>query len=545
MLVRRILLVLPVLLLFIASGVIFLAAHAPRTWASHWASPVSVTGGAGPAEYGASHGPSGWDVLWVDDNRNALVLSEAADRYRRVTVDQGDVTEPSLLWFGDNELGAWVHNSNGESAVMALERSASGRMRIFTVVRGLQPIEHPYVFQTGSDRFGIVFSWQKRGNFENYISWVRVGSTRASTPLRLDSAQFYSFYPRAVAGPSGNFGVLYLDQCCQQTIWYVLYRAYDHSGRPIGPTRPLLTITGYNSNRGIPSQWGEDLHADAAGNVWGAFAGDAGIWIFEADQRGNIIRGPKLQDPQVGAPGAVDLAPTDNGGYLLWEEQYDLGSFVDSQKFDVNLRPVGGSERVVYGSGSQTNPHAQVVGGKIDVMWQTVSRGSTSTFDVSQSRSTVQPTVAQRLGLGLGNPWGELAILLVSALGLATLTATLNIILVLAIGFVGWLALRLLSRVRSRWTVYACLLTLALYYIFVTPGGPLFFLDTIPSLGLAAMPFGFIAAAGALGFVSWVGGVGLRRIDDVYRAGIMAYLGVYFFAFLEAAVFIQQRLGYI
>ena len=59
------------------------------------------------------------------------------------------------------------------------------------------------------------------------------------------------------------------------------------------------------------------------------------------------------------------------------------------------------------------------------------------------------------------------------------------------------------------------------------------------------MPFGFIAAAGALGFVTWVGGVGLRRIDDLYRAGIMAYLGVYFFAFLEAAVFIQQRLGYI
>ena len=545
MLVRRILLIVPVLLLFVASGIIFLAAHAPRTWASHWASPVSVTEGAGPAEYGAAHGPAGWDLLWVDDNHNTLVLSDAGRLYRRVTVDRGDVTEPSLLRSGSVEFGAWVHNSNGGSSVMALERSAGEPLKTFTVVQGSQPIEHPYVFQAGVNRFGIIFSWQKRGNFENYVSWVNAGSSHASRPLRLDNAQFYSFYPRAVAARSGNFGVLYLDQCCQQTIWNVLYRTYDRSGHPIGRSHLLYQITGYSSNREISPQWGEDLHVDSAGNVWGAFTGDVGIWVFEAGPGGDIIRGPRLLALQAGSTEAVDMAITGRGGYLLWEEQYDLGAFVDSQKFDSNLRAVGSPERVVYGSGSQTNPHAQVVDGKTDVIWQTVSRGSTSTFDVSQSRGNIQPTIAQRLGLGLGNPWGELAVLLISSLGFATLTATMNIILVLTIGFVGWLALRLLRSVRSKWVVYACLLTLALYYIFVAPGGPLFFLDTIPSLGLAAMPFGFIAAAGALGFVGWVGGVGLKRVDDVYRAGIMAYLGVYFFAFLEAAVFIQQRLGYI
>jgi hypothetical protein len=549
MIVRRTLLLLPVLALFCASGVIFLAAHAPRTWAAHWASPRTVAAGNGASEFGAALTPAGWDILRVDDDRNTIVRSAAADAHRAGTVDAGDVSQPSLLRIGSDELGVWVHNTNASSAVMAAEWSPGKQARTFTVIRGPQPIEHPYVFAAGPHRYGVIFSWQRRGNFENYVAWVRVGTAQTSTPVRLDSAEYYSFYPRAAASPSGSFGVLYLDQCCKQQLWNVFYRAYDASGHPLGPSHRLYQIVSYGNNQSIPNQWGEDLRTDASGDVWGAFTGDQGIWLFEADSRGNIIQSPRLIDPQIGAPEAVDLAlPRESpgsGGYLLWEQVYDLGSYVASQRFDGNLQPAGGPERVVYGSGSQMNPHAAVVNRQTDVVWQTVSRGTGSTFDTTAFRKSVEPTLAQRLGLGLGNPWAELAVLLVGALGVATLTTTMNILLVIAIGFVGWLALRLLNRVRSRWVIYACLLTLALYYVFVNPGGPLFFLDTIPSLGLAAMPFGFIAAAGALGFMSWVGSVALKRIDDMYRAGIMAYLGVYFFAFLEAAVFIQQRLGYI
>jgi hypothetical protein len=549
MIVRRFLLVIPVLALFCAAGVIFLAAHAPRTWASHWANPTTVAHGAGAAEYGAAHSPEGWDILWVDNDHARLVLSTAASRYRPYVVDRGDVSEPSLLRVGSDELAAWVHDSNGGSAVMAADFSPGHEAHIFPIVRSAQPIEHPYVFSAGHGRFGVLFSWQGHGNFENYVSWITAGAPAGSTPVKLDTAQYYSFYPRAASPRSGNFGVLYLDQCCHQQLWNVLYRSYDVQGRPISSLHRLYQIVGYGNNQSIPSQWGEDLQTDGAGHVWGAFTGDQGIWLFEADSRGNIIQGPRLMDTQAGSPEAVDLELTgsasDQRGYVIWEQVYDLGSYVASQKFDRQLRPVGGPERVVYGSGSQINPHAAVVNGETDVVWQTVSRGTGSTFDVTQFRKSFAPTLAQRLGLGLGNPWAELAILLIGALGVATLTTTMNIILVIVIGFFGWLSLRLLSSVRSRWAIYAGLLTLALYYIFVTPGGPLFFLDTIPSLGLAAMPFGFVAAVGALGFVSWVGSVALRRIDDVYRAGIMAYLGVYFFAFLEAAVFIQQRLGYI
>jgi hypothetical protein len=549
MIIRRIFLLVPVLALFSASGIIFLAAHAPRTWASHWKSPVTIAHGAGAAEFGAAREPHGWDILWVNDNNASLVLSAAANNYRPQVVDRGDVSEPSLLRVGHDEVAAWVHDTNGGSAVMAAEWSSGHAPHTFNVISGPQPTEHPYVFADGPRRFGVVFSSQGHGNFENYVAWVRPGVARATTPVRLDTAEYYSFYPRAASVGSGSFSVLYLDQCCHQQLWNVLLRTFNGAGRPTSRLHRLYQIVGYGNNQSIPNQWGEDIRSDSAGHVWGAFSGDTGIWLFEAAADGSILKGPVLLDPQAGSPEAVDLELTGthpgDGGYLLWEQVYDLGSYVASQRFDAQLRPVGGPERVVYGSGSQTNPHAALVNGEPQAIWQTVSRGTGSSFDTTEYRTGVSPTLAQRLGLGLGNPWAELAVLLVGALGVATLTTTMNIVLVIVIGFGGWLALRLLSRVRSRWVIYTCLLTLVLYYVFVTPGGPLFFLDTIPSLGLAAMPFGFIAAVGALGFVSWVGSVALKRIDDVYRAGIMAYLGVYFFAFLEAAVFIQQRLGYI
>jgi hypothetical protein len=54
-----------------------------------------------------------------------------------------------------------------------------------------------------------------------------------------------------------------------------------------------------------------------------------------------------------------------------------------------------------------------------------------------------------------------------------------------------------------------------------------------------------LAAGGALVLILWLGGVAFRRVEDLYRVGLMAVFGVYFFAFIEAIVFIQQRLGYI
>jgi hypothetical protein len=110
---------------------------------------------------------------------------------------------------------------------------------------------------------------------------------------------------------------------------------------------------------------------------------------------------------------------------------------------------------------------------------------------------------------------------------------------------VGIVTIRLLRWLPSKWAVYACLLTCLLFLVFVSPGAPILFLSTMPASGLAVIPFGLMAFGAELAFVAFMGTVPLRRIDDAYRAGLMAFVGVYFFAFVEAVVFIQQQLGYI
>jgi hypothetical protein len=116
---------------------------------------------------------------------------------------------------------------------------------------------------------------------------------------------------------------------------------------------------------------------------------------------------------------------------------------------------------------------------------------------------------------------------------------------VFGLALLGFFGVRLLSGVPGKWAMYGLSLGLALYLTFVSPGGPMLFLATMPSMGLRALPFGLLAAAAAAAAIIWLGVVGLRRIEDIYRAGLMALTGVYFFAFIEAIVFIQQRLGYI
>jgi hypothetical protein len=89
------------------------------------------------------------------------------------------------------------------------------------------------------------------------------------------------------------------------------------------------------------------------------------------------------------------------------------------------------------------------------------------------------------------------------------------------------------------------LLAAALYLTFVRPGGPILFLDTLPNMGVTSTALGILTTAGAFLIMVWASATALKRLEDMFRAGIMATLGIYFFAYIEAVVFVQQRLGYI
>jgi hypothetical protein len=364
-----------------------------------------------------------------------------------------------------------------------------------------------------------------------------------AAPHRLTTAAYYSFYPRAIADAHGVLHVLHLESCCGQKTWQVVYDRFNGQGKHLGPGKVLTSLESLSS--GGPAQWPIDLALDRGGHIWGAYAGDAGIYLFEASSTGRLLRAPFQIDNQDGRPNSLSITFGQTTGYLAWEQPYDLGTYIDAYKFDAQAPAIASTERAVYASGSQFEPHVFSSGRVATIMWESTAQSRQPSFQTARYRSATGPTLAQRVGLGLGNPWEEIGLLVLGALGFATLTTTVNIFWVLGLTVMGILTVRLLRWLPSKWLVYACVLAAILFAVFVSPGAPILFLDTMPADGLAVLPFGLMAFGAVLGFVTFVGEVPLRRIDDAYRAGLMAFVGVYFFAFVEAVVFIQQRLGYI
>jgi hypothetical protein len=123
--------------------------------------------------------------------------------------------------------------------------------------------------------------------------------------------------------------------------------------------------------------------------------------------------------------------------------------------------------------------------------------------------------------------------------------AAVNLIDALVLTALGLLLLRALRTFTWRWLLVIALLTAVLYALFVRPGLPILFLTTLPNLGFGAAQFVLAAIGGALLFIGVIGQTGLRRLDDIYRLAIMVFLGLFFFAFIEGALFVQQELGYI
>ncbi len=544
---RRILVLLPVLLTFTVVGIVFLAAHAPRTWAAHWTQPTRTASEDGASEFGAvpaSHGA--WDLLWVNVETSQLIHSHATGSGAGTSeqIDRGQVEQPTLVRIKRQLFGAWVHNFNGSTELDAAILQPAADRRIVRIAGGRAPIEHPYLFAAPNGAVGLVFSWQQRGNFDLYMTTLTPGLRRIGAIHRLTTSEFYSFYPRAVTDAAGGIDIMHLESCCQQQGWNVVFQRFDSAGHALSPVR-LLDAIRFNGFAPDVNQWGADLRATSNGTVWGAFGGLNGALIFAADSHGHIVRKPVTVDSQGASPESIAIAASNAGGYVFWEQPYDLGSYLESRSFDPRLR-FGTPERVEYLSGHQTNPHAALIDGTPTVVWQSWNETNNAVFDISGHRAAQGPDLAQRLGFGLGNPWEDAVVLSIGSMILAVLATVINLLAVVVLALIGLLVVRWTQKVPGRWLIYSCFLTAVIYAVFVTPGGgPTLFLTPIPTLGLAAVPFGLLAVLGSMFFVIWMGQTALKRIDDIYRAAIMAFLGIYFIAFLEAAVFIQQRLGYI
>jgi hypothetical protein len=208
-------------------------------------------------------------------------------------VDRGEVLQPTLARIGATDVGAWVHNRNGATDLMGLVLTPDRPLRVFRLVGGAAPLEHPYVFSGPSDLVDIVFSWQRYGNFDLFFGSMRLGHTHFSVLRRLTHAEFYSFFPRAVSGRSGTIYLLHFESCCQPQLLNVVYDRLNRAGQTLGPSHVLYQITSFAGTQSVPLI-GADMIRDSQGNIWGAFAGDGGAYVFEVTSQGHSLRAPKL-----------------------------------------------------------------------------------------------------------------------------------------------------------------------------------------------------------------------------------------------------------
>lgn len=542
----RIFVAVPVIVLLLITSMVFLVAKAPRTWAANWTSPTRNGISGGGADFGALTDGHGWDLLWLNEDTGQLVYSRHAGGQNdaATVLDSGDVVQPTLTRVGAYQFGAWVHNFNGYTTLKVALFVPGKRPRIRSLFTSVHPMEHPFAFAGPRGEAELLFSWQRFANTDIFQTSIDVSTLQRQTINRLTHSAIYGFYPRGVLESDGNLAVIHLERCCEQQQWHVVYDRYDQHGHHLGSTR-LLAGLDYGQQAPDPSRWGEDIGRAPDGTIWGAFTGVSGVWLFHAGRDGRILQKPTFIGSDSQAPPGVTLALTRSTNYVFWEEPFPLGSFIESRQFDQKFN-LGIDERVEYLSNAQVEPHAGLLlGSRPGVIWQTVSNDLSSHFNSAANRPTATPTLAERLGLGLTDPWQAAAVLIIGAFGLATLLTTVNVFFVVGLALLGMLVMRLFRRFPGRWAIFGLILSALMYVIFVNPGVPTLFLASLPSMGFANVPFGILAALGSLAFVSWIGMTSLRRIDDIYRAGIMAFLAIYFFAFVETAVFIQQRLGVI
>lgn len=529
----------PLAAILVVCALVFLSGHATRDWSVHWASPRTVLTGMSNNPYAVTSTSSGQDVLWVDQN-NRMRLSRLDASEKRLQPDvylSGSPQALALARRGATDYAVWIQDA-GNGSMLRFAEVRPGRAPLYrTPGTGRWLMEHPAAFVDGGD-VDVVFSWQRYSNFDVFLQRIRPGGM-VLPPVRLTHASSYAFNPHAAADASGNIHLLYMDACCGQDYHMVdLYLAPDGRvlHRQIVDTITSLGGVGQNST---PNFWGLDVQP-VGRQVWAAWSSDPGIRV--AGWNGShLALGPQVTASQ--QPEWLALAIHDPHRELIWQQPGNLGDVVATVQLDRQGRVAGPPDRVAFEGGADDTPIAVRTGREPGVFWQNTPSDAPTRLEVSRfsPRAIGPPSVWARLGLGLANPIGDLAILLVGALVIGLLITVANILIVLVLtGF--YLVISRIVRANWRWYLYSVVLALALFALFVklqAPSPPVIFLAN-----LSVLP-GLVATAGMLIFLLLLTLTLLRHMDDVMRAGVMAFVALYFIAFLEALSLVQSLIGRI
>ncbi len=528
-------------------SLLFLYDNAPRNWSLHWVDPRTVIAAASSQEFAAVTTPQGWDIAWINVH-GTLELSRFDVSGRRLIADVSLRGTPSgagqpitLARAGNLDVIAWRQDTANGSSLRAAMVTLGVQPRYRILAGGAYPLEHPAAFAANGTVY-VVFSWQRTA-FDVYISRVGPGGV-VRPPVQLTHADSYAFDPHAAVDSMGILHLVYLDQCCRQQAFVVLHQRFTLSGHPVGTIETVSQVNlGGQSSNSAPDRWGLDVRRN--GNaVWAAWSGDSGL--YSAAWRGNRrIFGPTLVVPG-GRTSSLMLSVGSGRQELIWQQFFELGSELSALQLDAHGVPTA-VDRVAYEGKSDDDPVAVTIDGQPAVLWQSLSSNATAAgIEVSHfTPVTLNPPSAwSRLGLGLANPLGNLALVLAGAAAVGVLLTVANVLLLGIMIAVYLVVFRrtpvILNQVK--WYAYAVVVAAILFAVFVNwgaPSPPLLFLSSLSDTA------GLVAVGGMLLFVLVLTRTVLRRLDDVFRAALMAFAALYFIAFLQAIVLMQGQVAKI
>lgn len=538
--------ILPLVIIPVVCGVIFLAQNAPRDWSLHWVQPRTAIASTSSTDFSAVSAPHGYDIAWERPN-GALVVSRFNSAGHALSAPislkgspEANSQSITLARSGPTDIIVWREDlQNGSRLRAAIVRP--GALPVYrTLANGPWSLEHPRAFVDGN-RVDVVFSWQ-RGSFDVYLSQIAPNGS-ISTPRPLTHVTTYAFNPHAVVDAAGDINLMYMQSCCQGSM-KMMYARYSDAGRLVSPPRSLATITSVSSgsnSSSTPDRWGLDIVRDGSAVV-SAWSGDDGI-MAAAWHNGRSVVGPHVALPGVSPPTVV-YSIAGNQRELVWPQGFDLGSMLATVRVNRALMPTEEPDRVAFQGESDDVPVPVVLHNQPGLLWQAAVSG-TNIYKVEESRFTPQrlgaPNAWARLGLGLANPMGNFAILLLGGLAVGVLLAAANVLLIIALVALYLVGFRKLEG-RWKWYVYAVAITVVLFVLFISMGAP-----APPVLFLTGFSqnSGLLALGGTLLFIVWMARTVLRRIDDVYRASLMAAGAFFFIGFLQALLLMQGQIGRI
>jgi hypothetical protein len=252
---------------------------------------------------------------------------------------------------------------------------------------------------------------------------------------------------------------------------------------------------------------------------------------------GQMLLAPTVIDPAVDAGSeAVALALQGRGGVAYYPQPGTVEPYLVATSFDGPGR-AGAPQRVNYdGAGKAANPRAQSVHGRPLVIWQKV-RGDSAVLEGTAYHPKQPPDLLTRLGLNIGNLWGNIALVIFGSLAGGIALTVINVFLLLPLAVV-WLLLRRLPG-TVRWPLYTAAIAALLVWIFGRSGPLPSYVLVITALGV---PYDWLGVAGAVFVSAWSGHYLLGRQESGMRATAMALIALYVVAAMYAVIFIQGQI---